>query len=225
MLSEKPCWQVTCSTGGEGLCQVFSYLNRKTMQSSQTDQDIPDVDKEEFLNDDAQAESMAENTANTATEENSEIEEVSELEKAQSELADLKDKYLRLMAEFDNFRKRTARQRNEERATAAIGTMNSLLPVVDDFDRAKVNSEKEDTEENFPNGVELVYQKLKRTLENLGLKQMVSTGEVFDPELHEAFTEIPAPSAEMVGKVVDTIEPGYTLNDKLIRHAKVVVGK
>ena len=191
------------------------------MQSSQTDQDIPDVDKEELLNDDAQTESTAEATS----EETPEVEEVSELETVQTELSALKDKYLRLMAEFDNFRKRTARQRNEERATAAIGTMNSILPVVDDFDRAKVNSEKEDTEENFPNGVELVYQKLKRTLESLGLKQMVSTGEVFDAELHEAFTEIPAPSPEMVGKVVDTIEPGYTLNDKLIRHAKVVVGK
>lgn len=195
------------------------------MQSSQADQDTPDVDQEEVFNNDTQAESTAEAASNESTEEASEIEEVSELEKAQTELAGLKDKYLRLMAEFDNFRKRTARQRNEERATAAIGTMNSLLPVVDDFDRAKVNSEKEDTEENFPNGVELVYQKLKRTLESLGLKQMVSTGEVFDAELHEAFTEIPAPAPEMVGKVVDTIEPGYTLNDKLIRHAKVVVGK
>jgi molecular chaperone GrpE len=190
------------------------------MQSSQTDQDLPELDKEEILNDDAQAESTE-----STTEEAPEVEEVSELETLQTELAALKDKYLRLMAEFDNFRKRTARQRNEERATAAIGTMNSMLPVVDDFDRAKINSEKEDTEETFPNGVELVYQKLKRTLESLGLKQMVSTGEVFDAELHEAFTEIPAPSPEMVGKVVDTIEPGYTLNDKLIRHAKVVVGK
>ncbi len=195
------------------------------MQSSQADQDTPDVDQEEVFNNDTQAESTAEAASNESTEAASEVEEVSELEKAQTELAGLKDKYLRLMAEFDNFRKRTARQRNEERATAAIGTMNSLLPVVDDFDRAKVNSEKEDTEENFPNGVELVYQKLKRTLESLGLKQMVSTGEVFDAELHEAFTEIPAPAPEMVGKVVDTIEPGYTLNDKLIRHAKVVVGK
>ncbi len=103
--------------------------------------------------------------------------------------------------------------------------MSTILPVVDDFDRAKANAEKADTEETFSNGVELVYQKLKRALVSLGLKQMVSTGEAFDAELHEAFTEIPAPTPDMVGKVVDTIEPGYTLNDKLIRHAKVVVGE
>jgi len=189
------------------------------MQSSQSDQEIPDVDQEDIVKDEATTDSTEETVVTP------EVEEVSELEAAQTELSELKDKYLRLMAEFDNFRKRTARQRNEERATAAIGTMNSLLPVVDDFDRAKANSEKDDTEETFPNGVELVYQKLKRTLESLGLKQMVSTGEVFDAELHEAFTEIPASTPDMVGKVVDTIEPGYTLNDKLIRHAKVVVGK
>jgi len=189
------------------------------MQSSQPDQEIPDVDQEEIMNEEANAEASDE-TVTTP-----EVEEVSELDAARNELTELKDKYLRLMAEFDNFRKRTARQRNEERATAAIGTMNSILPVVDDFDRAKANSVKDDTEETFPNGVELVYEKLKRTLESLGLKQMVSTGEVFDAELHEAFTEIPAPTPDLVGKVVDTIEPGYTLNDKLIRHAKVVVGK
>ena len=148
-----------------------------------------------------------------------------QLAKLQAEHTELKDKYLRLMAEFDNFRKRTARQRNEERATAAIGTMNSLLPVVDDFDRAKATVEKDDNDETFSSGVDLVYQKLKRVLGTLGLKQMESTGAPFDPELHEAFTEIPAPTPDLVGKVVDTIEPGYFLNDKLIRHAKVVVGK
>lgn len=189
------------------------------MQSSQPDQEFPDVDQENIANEEGSSQEEAVATEAVET------EEVSEIDAVRTELAELKDKYLRLMAEFDNFRKRTARQRNEERATAAIGTMNSILPVVDDFDRAKANSEKEDTEETFPNGVELVYQKLKRTLETLGLKQMVSTGEVFDAELHEAFTEIPAPTPDMVGKVVDTIEQGYTLNDKLIRHAKVVVGK
>ena len=148
-----------------------------------------------------------------------------EADALRAEHAELKDKYLRLMAEFDNFRKRTARQRNEERATAAVGTMNALLPVVDDFDRAKATADKPDTDEEFPKGVELVYEKLRRVLGNLGLRQMESTGEPFDPELHEAFTEIPAPSPELVGRVVDTIEPGYFLNDKLIRHARVVVGK
>ena len=146
-------------------------------------------------------------------------------ERLRAELTELKDKYLRLMAEFDNFRKRTARERIQERATAAESTLRTLLPVVDDFDRAKATAEKPDTDESFSVGVEMVYGKLKRTLESLGLKIMTSTGEPFDPELHEAFTEIPAPSPDLVGKVVDTIEPGYFLHDKLVRHAKVVIGK
>lgn len=146
-------------------------------------------------------------------------------EALRAEVSELKDKYLRLMAEFDNFRKRTARERIQERATAAQSTLRSILPVVDDFDRAKATVDDPANEETFTTGVELVYNKFKRALESLGARQMVSTGETFDPELHEAFTEIPAPSPDLVGKVVDTIEPGYFLNDKLIRHAKVVIGK
>ena len=188
----------------------------------------PDNDTHDLGHEDFTAEEQAqvgELIEDALTEEALDDRPAGELEALRAEHAELKDKYLRLMAEFDNFRKRTARQRNEERATAAIGAMNALLPVVDDFDRAKVNADKPDTDEQFSNGVELVYQKFKRVLGGLGLEQMTSTGEPFDPELHEAFTEIPAPSEEMVGKVVDTIEPGYFLNDKLIRHAKVVVGK
>ena len=148
-----------------------------------------------------------------------------EAERARTELRELKDKYLRLMAEFDNFRKRTARERLQERGAAAESTIRSLLPVVDDFDRAKATVDDPANDEAFTRGVELVYGKLKRTMESLGAKEMTSTGEAFDPDLMEAFTEIPAPSPDLVGKVVDTIEPGYFLNDKLIRHAKVVVGK
>lgn len=189
-----------------------------------TPEEAPDLGHEDFTPDEQTG--VGELIEDAPTEEApADPEEGGELERLRAEYGELKDKYLRLMAEFDNFRKRTARQRNEERATAAVGTMHSLLPVVDDFDRAKVNADKEDTDEEFPRGVELVYEKLKRVLGNLGLEEMTSTGEAFDADLHEAFTEIPAPSAELVGKVVDTIEPGYFLNDKLIRHAKVVVGK
>jgi len=198
------------------------------MYSSQPDPDAPDLGHEDFAAESdvtTEASDLGDTIADALVDELPDEVNEDPLERAQAELAELKDKYLRLMAEFDNFRKRTARQRNEERATAAIGTMNSLLPVVDDFDRAKFTVESDENDESFTPGVELVYQKLKRTLEGLGLKQMVSTGEPFDAELHEAFTEIPAPSPDMVGKVMDTIEPGYTLNDKLIRHAKVVVGK
>lgn len=194
------------------------------MSSTHQDQNpIEDqIEDQETVN---ESETPVENT-NSSDEAQEEVQdEKSELETLQTQNTELKDKYLRLMAEFDNHRKRTARQRNEERATAAIGTMNSILPVVDDFDRAKQIADSPDSEENFSNGVELVYQKLKRTLGQLGLEEMTSTGETFDAEKHEAFTEIPAPSPEMVGKVVDTIEKGYYLNQKLIRHAKVVVGK
>ena len=142
-------------------------------------------------------------------------EKVKELE---AEVSELKDKYLRLYAEFDNYKKRTVREKLDLMKTAARDTLSSLLDVCDDFDRAK-------STDNFSDGVDMVYNKLYTKLGTLGLKKMESTGEAFDPELHEAITEIPAPSEDMKGKVIDTIEQGYYLNDTIIRHAKVVVGK
>lgn len=143
----------------------------------------------------------------------------------QDELNEMKDKYLRLMADFDNFRKRMMREKIELLGTAAKDTIAALLPVLDDFDRAKKSADDETTNEVFSEGVSLVYNKLHRTLEAQGLKEMQSTGEPFNPEIHEAITEIPAPGPDMKGKVIDTVEKGYFLRDKLIRHAKVVVGK
>lgn len=148
-----------------------------------------------------------------------------ELEEKNQELGELKDKYLRLQAEFDNFRKRTVKEKLEFMVTAAQDTVSALLPVLDDFDRARKNAEDENSTEPFSEGVMLVYNKLYKTLEQKGLKTMESTGEVFDPELHEAITEIPAPDEDMKGKVMDTVEKGYFLKEKIIRHAKVVVGK
>ena len=143
----------------------------------------------------------------------------------QDELNEMKDKYLRLMADFDNFRKRMMREKIELLGTAARDTIAALLPVLDDFDRAKKSADDETTNEVFSEGVSLVYHKLHKTLEAQGLKEMESTGEPFNPEIHEAITEIPAPGPDMKGKVIDTVEKGYFLKDKLIRHAKVVVGK
>ena len=117
------------------------------------------------------------------------------------------------------------RERLELMNTAAQDTMTALLPVLDDFDRAKKNAEDENSKEPFSEGVMMVYNKLTNTLQQKGMKVMDSTGEVFDPELHEAITEIPAPSEDMKGKVIDTVEKGYYLNDIILRHAKVVVGK
>ena len=147
------------------------------------------------------------------------------MEKLRQEHGELKDKYLRLFAEFENYKKRTFKEKLELMKTAAQDTMSALLPVLDDFDRAKKNAEDQSTEEIFSEGVNLVYNKLYSVLKNKGLEAMESNGEVFDPELHEAITEIPAPTSELKGKIVDTIEKGYTLKDKIILHAKVVNGK
>lgn len=148
-----------------------------------------------------------------------------EFEELHSELEELRVKYLRQAADFDNFRKRTAKERLDLINTAAEDTIRNLLPVMDDFDRAVKVAETDETTEPMGPGVKLVYQRLKKTFEQLGLKEMESDGENFDPELHDAITEIPAPSEELKGKIVDTIEKGYYLKDKIIRHARVVVGK
>ena len=159
---------------------------------------------------------------NTAENRSNEEAEIIQLEKQNAEL---KDKYLRLYAEFDNFKRRTVKEKLDLMRTAAQDTMTALLPVLDDFDRAKKNAEDDKTTEVFTEGIHLVYQKLYSVLSQKGLEPMESTGESFDPELHEAVTEIPAPSEDMKGKVIDTIEKGYKLGDKIIRHAKVVTGK
>ena len=147
------------------------------------------------------------------------------LQQIEAELSEMKDKHLRLFAEFDNYKKRTVREKLDLMRTAAQDTLTSLLPILDDFDRARKIAEDPATKEHFSEGVELVYQKLYSTLKNLGLKEMESTGKEFDPEQYEAVTEIPAPADDLKGKVVDTIEKGYFLHDKIIRHAKVVIGR
>lgn len=142
----------------------------------------------------------------------------------QQQLDEMKDKYMRMVAEFDNYKKRSIREKLDFMKSAAQDTLSALLPVLDDFDRAKKFAEgKEDAK--WDTGVDLVYQKLYSIVRNKGLEPMDSTGQAFDPDMHEAITEIPVPTEEMKGKVVDTVEKGYKLNDKIIRHAKVVVGK
>jgi molecular chaperone GrpE len=137
----------------------------------------------------------------------------------QNELDELKDKYLRLYAEFDNFRRRTAREKIEMGKTASRELMVALLPVLDDFERGIKN------DPSVSEGMRLVYQKTFALLEQQGLKAMDSNGQPFDADLHEAITEFPAPVPDLKGKVVDTIEKGYYLHDVIIRYAKVVVGR
>lgn len=173
-----------------------------------TDQEMTDVNEEE----------QSEN------EENSE-EPIEETVSIEDELQSMKEKYLRLVAEFDNYRKRTNRERLDLISTAGENTISKILPVLDDFDRAKKSAEDDKNDEVFTEGVSMVYGKLFGIMNQMGLKSMETAGEEFNPEFHEALTEIPVPEDDMKGKIVDTIEKGYILNDKIIRYAKVVVGK
>jgi molecular chaperone GrpE len=147
-----------------------------------------------------------------------------ELEKLKEEVQHQKDKYLRLFAEFDNFKKRSARERIELIQTAGKDVIVSLLDVLDDCDRAEKQLQTSNDITQVREGVQLVFNKLRNVLQNKGLKAMESIHEDFDVEKHEAITEIPAPSEKLKGKVVDEVQKGYYLNDKIIRHAKVVVG-
>ena len=151
-------------------------------------------------------------------------EEKSVEERLSEELAKEKDKFLRLFAEFENYKKRTSKERMELFKTAGQEVIVSLLPVLDDFDRATKELAKSDDKEVFK-GVELINVKFRETLKAKGLEMVeVNAGDVFDAEIHEAITQIPAPDKKMKGKVIDVIEKGFKLGDRIIRHPKVVVG-
>ncbi len=152
--------------------------------------------------------------------------EVNETEKLATQLQDEKNKFLRLFAEFENFKKRTQKERVDLFKTANQEVLQALLPVCDDFERALENMKKiENVDQSIIEGVELIQNKLNSTLESKGLAKInVETGTDFDTDFHEAVTQIPAPSEDLKGKVVDVVETGYTLNEKVIRFAKVIVG-
>jgi molecular chaperone GrpE len=166
----------------------------------------------------------AEATEQEMEEEVTEIEMTQE-EKAAADLAEMKDKFVRLMAEFENFRRRTAKERIELTKTATQDLMGELLPVLDDMERARQSMEATKDVDAMLQGLELVFHKLKHVTQQKGLKTMeINAGADFDADMHEAVTQIPAPSDELKGKIVDVIEKGYTLNDKVIRFAKVIIG-
>ena len=158
------------------------------------------------------------------TEETVEDHTVAADNKTYQELVELKDKYLRLYADFENFRRRTAKEKMDLAVNANENMLVALLPVVDDFERAMQSIESTDDIEAVKEGVGLIYSKLGRTLESKGLKPMMAKGEVFDADLHESITQFPAPSDDLKGKVIDEIERGYYLNSKVIRFAKVIIG-
>lgn len=149
-----------------------------------------------------------------------------ELESLKAELAESKDKYLRLYSEFENFRRRTAKEKLDMVQTANEDLMTALVPIIDDFERAEKSFEDKSTDlKAVKEGVQLIYNKFKKVLEQKGLKAMEGKeGMDFDSEYHEAITQIPAPKKSLKGKVVDVVEKGYMLKEKVIRYAKVVIG-
>ena len=150
--------------------------------------------------------------------------EMSEEEQLKADLAREKDRFLRLFAEFENFKKRTSRERMELFKTAGQEVIVALLPVMDDFDRALQEISKSDDKEMYK-GVELIRNKFNETLKSKGLDEIkIKAGDTFDAEVHDAITQIPAPSKKLRGKIIDVVEKGYKLGDKIIRHPKVVVG-
>lgn len=151
-----------------------------------------------------------------------EVKETAELKKVQHELADSKDKYLRLYSEFENFRRRTAKEKLELIQTANEKLVVSLLPIADDFERAE--KAFKDSESKEMEGFLLIYSKFKKNLEQAGVTVMQAKDKAFDPDLHEAISQVPAPDESLKGKVIEVVENGYLLNDKVIRFAKVVVG-
>jgi len=156
---------------------------------------------------------------------NEPVEEESELEKLKAELEDQKDKFIRKVAEFDNFRRRSAKEKVELIQTAGKEGITDLLDVLDDCDRAQKQIEKREDNKEIKDGVLLVFNKLRNILSAKGLKPMQTIHEEFNPDLHEAITEISAPNDKLKGKILDEVVKGYYLNDKIIRHAKVVIGK
>ncbi|MDI5893400.1 nucleotide exchange factor GrpE [Flavobacterium algoritolerans] len=187
---------------------IFKNTSNMTTENTEIDQEIDDVTLE-----------------NNANGEQIIIEELSLEEQLTQDLAKEKDKYLRLFAEFENYKRRTTKERIELFKTANQEVLLAMLPILDDFDRAMVEINKSD-DELLTKGVELIHEKLKSTLVSKGLEQVeVEAGDTFDADFAEAITQIPATSDKMKGKIVDVLEKGYKLGDKIIRFPKVVIGQ
>lgn len=197
-------------------------MSNKKEDIREEQQDQPAKDQIEDVIDEAinEVESEKEN------EEDTEVSpEFTEEEKLKEDIQKEKDKFLRLFAEFENYKRRTSKERLELFKTANQDVMTAMLPVLDDFDRA-LNEIRKSGDKNLVKGVELIHNKFKETLNSKGLEAMnVKEGDSFDSEIHEAITQIPAPKDKLKGKVVDVVERGYKLGDRIIRYPKVVTGK
>lgn len=194
-----------------GICKL--RYNIKAMNSENTAPEEKEVNKEEDVL--TNHTSVSENISETLSGE----------EKLNLEIQELKDKYLRLYSEFENYRRRTSKERIDLIKTASEDVITEIIPVVDDFERSFKASEDEQDVEVVRNGNQLIFHKLVKILEMKGLKVMGDLiGKPFDADTQEAITNVPAPSEELKGKVIDVIEKGYTLGDKVVRYAKVLIG-
>jgi molecular chaperone GrpE len=192
-----------------------------------TEKDIK-IEDEETLNEEPVAETDKE--AESAEEKNEEVaeeeaEEKTPLEKAQEEIEELKDKWLRSVAEFENYRKRTLKERAELILNGGEKVITAILPVLDDMERAIENGEKTDDPAVLREGMELIHQKFMKTLEGQGVSKIETEDADFDTDVHEAVAMVPGMGDDKKGKVIDCLQKGYKLNDKVIRHAKVAVGQ
>ena len=184
------------------------------------------TDKEACLNDTNEEVEVAENSTETDAIDSAEVEEEEDpMEKLLAQIADLKDKYLRQVAEFDNYRKRTLKERQELIFNGGAKAITALLPVIDDMERAIANGAKTDDPQVLREGMELIYQKFIKILEEQGVSKIETANADFDTNLHEAIALVPGMGEDKKGKVIDCMATGYKLNDKVIRYAKVAVGQ
>ncbi|MDE5807952.1 MAG: nucleotide exchange factor GrpE [Muribaculaceae bacterium] len=194
------------------------------MEDNQNNKDMEEQSPEAVVVDDVNPTPAEDSVAEEVVAEGA-AEAEDEVAKLKEEIAKEKKEYLFLMAEFDNFRKRTLREKSEIIRNGAESAFKGLLPIVDDFERALKASENSDDASSLKEGMELIYKKLKKYMEQNGVKEMDPEDKTFDADRHEAISVVPVPDEEMKGKILDTVEKGYTINDKVLRHAKVVVGQ
>ena len=187
-----------------------------------TEEEIKNMEEEENLD---KQEETTENTENPETCNDAEEEELDPLEKAQKEIEDLKTQMLYKTAEFDNYRKRTLKEKAELILNGGEKTVSAILPIIDDMERAIENGTKTDDINVVREGMELIYHKMMKTLEGLGVKEIETKDADFNTDVHEAIAMVPGMGDDKKGKVIDCLLKGYQLNDKVIRHAKVAVGQ
>lgn len=194
---------------------------KKSQETAETSQESQATDKK--ADNGAETDKKADNGAET--DKKSEKEEKDPLEAAQEQIAKLKEQCLRSMAEFDNYRKRTLKEKAELILNGGEKTITTLLPVLDDMERAIVNGEKTEDPQVLREGMQIIYNKFVKTLESIGVKAIDTENSDFDTDVHEAIAMVPGVGDDKKGKVIDCVQKGYKLNDKVIRHAKVAVGQ